>query len=92
MVDFLVTIVTGQNHWAMQNPLWFLTLFAGIWIIPLLKSKNLNVLLGRFLTLGLIYLFVLTQRSNMMETRVYNELNIILGTTAICCSLGRKNT
>ena len=91
MIDFLGTVASGQGHWAMQNPLWFLTLFAGIWSIPLVKSKNLNNLSKRFLGVGLIYLLVLTQRSNMMETRVYNELNVILGTTAICCVFGRKS-
>ena len=91
MIDFLTTLGSGQGHWAMQNPLWFLTLFAGIWIIPLVKSKNLNKPSRRFLGLGLVYFFVLTQRSNMMETRVYNELNVILSSTAICCAFGKKN-
>ena len=90
IIDFISGIWTGKPHWAMEKPLWFITLFAGIWIIPIFKCENLNQLTKRFLGLGIIYLLILTARSNMMETRVYNELNVILGTTAICCVFGRK--
>ncbi len=84
MFDFIAKIRSGEDHWAMNNPRWFLTLFAGIWIVPLLLWKNLNGPLKRFLFLGLVYLLVLFFRSNMMETRVYNEMNLILGICAIC--------
>lgn len=90
MIDFISRIWTGKSHWAMENPLWFITLFAGIWIIPVLKFENLNQLTKRFLGLGIIYILILTVRSNMMEARVYNELNIILGVAALCCFFGRK--
>jgi hypothetical protein len=50
----------------------------------LLLWKNLNGPLKRLLLLGLVYLLVLFFRSNMMETRVYNELNVILTICAIC--------
>jgi hypothetical protein len=84
MFDFIAKIGSGEAHWAMNNPRWFLTLFAGIWIVPLLLWKKLNGPLKRLLLLGLVYLFVLFFRSNMMETRVYNELNVILTICAIC--------
>ena len=83
MIEFISKIWTGDPHWTMNDPRWFLTLFAGIWIVPLLLWKNLNGPLKRFLFLGLVYLLVLFFRSNMMETRVYNEMNEILGTCAI---------
>lgn len=85
MIQFITTIGTGESHWAMQNPIWFLTLFAGIWVIPLVYLKRLNNRTRRLLMVGGVYLAVLAFRSNMMETRVYNELNIILG--ACCLSL-----
>ena len=84
MVDFIAKIWNGEAHWAMSNPRWFLTLFAGVWVVPFLYWKKLNSSAKRFLGLGLIYLLVLVFRSNMMETRVFNELNVILTVCALC--------
>ena len=83
MTLFLSHAVTATPHWAMENPRWFLTLFAGIWLFPLLAFKKLNSMTRRFLIVGVIYLTALIFRSNMMETRVYNELNVVLTTAAI---------
>jgi len=91
MIDFINTMWSGKAHWAMNDPRWFLTLFAGIWIIPFLFWQNLNPLAKRFSLLGLIYLLVLVFRSNMMETRVYNELNVIV-TICVLCALSPKLT
>lgn len=85
MVVFLSYIWTGNSHWAMQNPSWFLSLFMCIWLIPILLYKYLSMHGRRFLFVGIIYLIVLVFRSNMMETRVYNELNVILAVSAIIC-------
>ena len=90
--DFIAKIWSGEVHWAMNNPRWFLTLFAGVWIVPMLLWKNLNGPLKRLLLLGLVYLLVLFFRSNMMETRVYNELNVILGICAICAFFANRQT
>jgi hypothetical protein len=84
MIDFIAKIWNGEAHWAMQNPRLFLSLFAGIWIVPLLYWKNLNQSAKRLLGLGLIYLLALVFRSNVMETRVYNELNVIVTVCALC--------
>ncbi|MDC0363466.1 hypothetical protein OAP38_03315 [Opitutales bacterium] len=84
MIEFLSKIFTGESHWAMQNPLWFLTLFFGLWVLPILGFKYLNNPSKRLIIVGTIYLFTLTLRSNMMETRVYNELNVILTILVIC--------
>jgi hypothetical protein len=84
MIEFLSKILTGETHWAMQNPLWFLSLFFGFWILPIFGFKYLNSPSKRLMIVGTIYLFTLTLRSNMMETRVYNELNVILTILVIC--------
>lgn len=84
MIDFIKKIWTGEAHWAMENPRLFLTLFAGVWVVPFLFWKNLNSSTKRFLLLGLIYLVALVFRSNMMESRVYNELNVIVTMCALC--------
>lgn len=85
MVEFLAKIRTEESHWAMQNPRWFLTLFAGIWIVPVIMYKYLHSLGRRLATVGIIYLIILVFRSNMMETRVYNELNVIITICTIIC-------
>ena len=48
MVDFITRIWSGEKHWAMENPRWFLTLFAGVWIVPFLFWQNLNQSAKRF--------------------------------------------
>ena len=85
MIQFLSGIGNGQIHWAMQNASWFLTLFMGIWLLTAVLYKHLSTQGRRFLLVGIIYLIVLIFRSNMMETRVYNELNVILAVTTIIC-------
>ena len=85
MMQFLSGIGNDQKHWAMQNASWFLTLFMGIWIIPAILYEHLSHQGRRFLLVGIIYVIVLIFRSNMMETRVYNELNVILSVTSMIC-------
>jgi hypothetical protein len=82
---FLAGIWNGNSHWAMENAAWFLTLFAGIWLIPVIGFNKLSNNGKRLIIVGLIYLISLYFRSNMMETRVYNELNVIISICAIIC-------
>lgn len=84
MILFLSGIANDQVHWAMENAFWFLTLFMGIWIAPLILYKQLSQQGRRFLLVGIIYLIVAIFRSNMMETRVYNELNVIVTVCTLC--------
>ena len=88
MISFLNCIWTGSPHWAMQNPIWYFTLFAGIWVIPLLLYKYLDFQTRRLAIVGLIYVTLLCFRSNMMEIRVYNELNVII---LVCMILSIKS-
>ena len=88
MLEFLKSIWTGEYHWAMRNPAWFLTIFAGTWIVPFFYLKHINEKGKRLLLVGLIYLLTLVFRSNMMEVRVYNELNIII---FVCSMLALKH-
>ena len=86
MLHFLSGLWTGEPHWAMQHTYWFITLFAGIWIIPLLLYKYLDSQCRRLAIVCFICLITLFFRSNMMETRVYNELNVII-TIAVVTSI-----
>jgi surface polysaccharide O-acyltransferase-like enzyme len=83
--DFISGIWNGNSHWAMENAAWFLTLFAGIWLIPILLFNKLSTHGKRLIIVAVIYLISLYFRSNMMETRVYNELNVIISICAIIC-------
>lgn len=83
MLDFISGLWTGRAHWAMQNAYWFFSLFAGIWVIPLLLYNYLGCQGRRLVLVGIIYLITLFFRSNIMETRVYNELNVIITVCAI---------
>lgn len=83
MVDFITCIWTDQTHWAMEKPSHFLYLFGGIWLIPLLTWKYQTTSSKKLLFVGIIYLITLCFRSNMMETRVYNELNVIITVVSI---------
>ena len=82
---FLTGIWNGDSHWAMQTAAWFLTLFAGIWLIPVIGFSKLTKNGKSLIIVGLLYLISLYFRSNMMETRVYNELNIIISICSIIC-------
>ncbi len=83
MPDFVQRMWTGEAHWAMEKPIRFLCLFGGVWIIPLLMWKKQTSSARKLMFVGFIYLAALCVRSNMMETRVYNELNVILIVAAI---------
>ena len=83
MSDFISGIWNGNSHWAMENAAWFLTLFTGIWLIPILLFNKLSTHGKRLIIVAVIYLISLYFRSNMMETRVYNELNVIISICAI---------
>jgi hypothetical protein len=85
MSKFLSRIWNGNSHWAMENAAWFLTLFAGIWLIPVIGFKKLSSFGKKLIFVGIIYVISLYFRSNMMETRVYNELNVIISICAIIC-------
>ena len=85
MRKFLSGIWNGNSHWAMENAAWFLTLFAGIWLIPVIGFKKLSSYGKKLIFVGIIYVISLYFRSNMMETRVYNELNVIISICAIIC-------
>ena len=78
MYSFLTGIWNGNSHWAMKNAAWFLSLFAGIWLLPILLFNYLGYYGKRIFIVGFVYLMSLYFRSNMMETRVYNELNVII--------------
>lgn len=86
--NFLAGIWNGNSHWAMQNAAWFLTLFAGIWFLPLIFFNKLNSYGKILIAVGVIYLISLYFRSNMMETRVYNELNVII---SLCTIISLNN-
>ena len=78
MFEFISLMFTGGSHWSMNNPLWYLTIFLGIWIIPILYAFKLNSIEKRLCLFCFFYVSVLYFRSNMMEVRIFNELNLVV--------------
>jgi hypothetical protein len=90
MKHFLYNMIMNQPSWPylnpedfLENPRCFLTLFAGIWVlIPFvwsyiqLKQKILLLLIPIYLVPAIMY-------ANLMETRVYHEINIIIAIALI---------
>ena len=56
MIGVLSCVITDESHWAMESPIWFLTLFGGIWLLPIIYFKHLNSFSRKLLIVGCIYL------------------------------------
>ena len=90
-IKFLNDIIEGNISWPFlnndhffSNPRSFLTLFAGIWVfIPLLWSE-IPLMVRKLLLFIPIYIVPLYLYANIMETRVYHELNIIISLVSVC--------
>lgn len=90
MIHFVKCIVENEACWPylnpnsfFSNPRCFLTLFFGLWtFIPLFwryippSSKKLLLLIPIYLIPCILY-------ANLMETRVYHELNIIISVVSV---------
>ena len=90
MIHFIKCIIENEASWPYLdvnsfffNPRCFMTLFLGLWIlIPLLwnhipsSSKKLLLLIPIYLVPCLMY-------ANLMESRVYHELNIIISLVSV---------
>ena len=85
MLQFLINMWEGNKSWPylntdffFHNPRCFLTLFACIWIfIPFLWNK-IEIQFKKLLLLIPIFFVPALLYANLMESRVYHELNIVL--------------
>ena len=82
MVDFITRIWSGENigQWRTRDGsgcCWSLNRAFSL----LAKFESIG---QKIFPSGLMYLVVLVFRSNMMETRVYNELNVIVTVRTLC--------
>ena len=98
MTNFINDIWKGNPSWPflntstfLGNPRCYLTLFAGVWIlIPILwryipsNSKRLLWVIPPYFIVALLY-------ANLMESRVYQEINIILSLIIVTGFVSRKN-
>ncbi|MDG1090106.1 MAG: hypothetical protein P8P37_04540, partial [Candidatus Marinimicrobia bacterium] len=89
---FLTNMWLGNESWPyldtdkfFGNPRCFLTLFGGIWIIIPLMWKYINTLNRRYLLLVPIYLTPAFLYANLMESRVYHEINVVLTAVIVSC-------
>ena len=90
-INFFNDILEGNASWPflnndhfLSNPRSFFTLFAFIWIlIPVLWSE-IPLHIKKLLLVIPVYLVPLYFYANIMETRVYHELNIIISLVSVC--------
>ena len=89
-IQFLNAMINGQPSWPyldpstfFGNPRCFLTLFAGIWLIVVfvweyipLKSKRMLILIPIYMVPAFLY-------ANLMESRVYHEISIVISIAAV---------
>ena len=90
MIDFIKKALANQASWPyldpdtfLGNPRCFFTLFLGVWLlVPFLwpfvpgQTKKLLWIVPPYLFAAILY-------ANLMETRVYHELNIVLTACAV---------
>lgn len=85
MYQFFVNLVKGQPAWPyldvssfFGNPRCFLTLFGCTWILLPFLWKHIPPRAKKLFWIIPPYLLAATLHANMMESRVYHELNIVL--------------
>lgn len=82
---FLLNLWHGNASWPFLNPenffgnpRCFLTLFAGIWILIPISWNYIPSQFKKLLLLIPVYLVPAYLYANLMETRVYHELNVVI--------------
>lgn len=85
MYQFLINLLNGQPSWPyldvssfFGNPRCFLTLFACTWILLPFLWQHISSRAKKLLWIIPPYLLAATFHANLMESRVYHELNIVL--------------
>jgi hypothetical protein len=98
MHQFLVNLFDGQPSWPyldvssfFGNPRCFLTLFACIWILLPFLWKHIPPRAKKLLWIIPPYLLAAALHANLMESRVYHELNIVLSVAIASGILGLYN-
>ena len=84
-IQFLNALLNGQPSWPyldtsyfFRNPRCFLTLFGCSWLLIPLLWKYIPKNCKRLLLLIPIYMVPAILYANLMETRVYHELNVVI--------------
>ena len=67
----------------LGNPRCFITIFAGIWLIVIFVWKYIPLKSKRMLILIPIYMLPAFLYANLMESRVYHEINIVISIAAV---------
>lgn len=81
-----------NNESFFGNPRCFLTLFGCVWVaIPFLR-KHIPAFCKRLLLLVPIYLIPALLYANIMEARVYHELNVVISLAVVTGLIQLKNS
>ena len=88
MTAFLQDAWNGHESWPyldastfFGNPRCFLTLFAGIWLLLPCLWEHVPSPTKKLFWIAPPYLFAAAIHANLMETRVYHELNVVLASS-----------
>lgn len=90
MIHFIKCLIENESCWPyldpdsfFTNPRCFLTLFLGLWTLIPLLWHYIPPLSKKLLLLIPIYLIPCIMYANLMESRVYHELNIIISLVSV---------
>ena len=90
MKKFMQDLWHGDPSWPfldtttfLGNPRSFLTLFAGVWIILPFIWRSVPSKAKKLLWIVPPYLIAAFIHANLMESRVYHELNIVLSAVIV---------
>ena len=96
MINFINCMLTNDACWPylspnsfFSNPRCFITIFMGLWIFIPIFWRYIPVSSRKLVLLIPIYLIPCVLYANLMETRVYHELNIIISLFLVLGFYGR---
>jgi hypothetical protein len=92
MIKFMNDALSGKPSWPfldtsafLSNPISFLTLFMGTWLLIPIYWKWIPISAKKLLLFIPIYLIPALLYANLMESRVYHEINVVI---ALACITG----
>ncbi len=99
MKDFVANMWYGFSSWPylntetfLGNPRCFLTLFGCVWVVIPFLWNYVPIHCKKLLFLIPIYMIPALLYANLMETRVYHELNVVISLAVISGFIQFKNS
>jgi hypothetical protein len=97
MREFIINMWNGSTSWPflssetfLGNPRCFVTLFGCVWVAIPFLWKYIPKEFKKLLLLIPIYMIPAFLYANLMETRVYHELNVVISLAVVSGLIGIK--